>query len=133
MAVTVVFLNSSRVPLRIGITMKINGTICDLREAIAEMTLIPQTSLVITELYYDGFHRTFSDKQSLSVIHEGDNIYAFEVPHTLFPADDTGTNSPPIVLSADSGPIQDTVVILLANCQGFGKNSKRCVSQERAV
>ena len=59
MAVTVVFLNSSRVPLRIGITMKINGTICDLREAIAEMTLIPQTSLVITELYYDGFHRTF--------------------------------------------------------------------------
>lgn len=36
--------------------------------------------MVLTELYYDGFHRTFSDNQSISIIHETDNIYCIEVP-----------------------------------------------------
>lgn len=91
------------------------------------MTGIKEDSLILTELYYDGFHRTFHDKQSLSVVHEGDNIYAFEAPSGLFPEMDTGDDHSPVMADGSNGPIQDTIVILVANCQGPGKttSSKR--------
>lgn len=36
--------------------------------------------IVLTEIYFDGFHRTFSDGDALDTIHENDSIYAFETP-----------------------------------------------------
>ena len=128
--VTVMFLSPSRAPLQIGITIKNCGMISDLREAIVDMTEIQSNSLIITELCFDGFHRTFNDKQLINVIHDGDKVYAFEVPHTLFPSNRTESMSSPIFLSVENKPIQDTIVILLANCQGSGKSSRRCVIYE---
>ena len=121
------FVNSSRVPLRIGVSVPLNGAIADLRNAVSDMTGIKEESLILTELYYDGFHRTFHDKQSLSVVHDGDNIYAFEAPSGLFPEMDTGEGNSPVLADSSKGPIQDTIVILVANCQGPGKttSSKR--------
>jgi len=119
--VTTVFVNSSRVPLRIGVTVPLHGTIADLRNVVSDMTGIKQESLILTELYYDGFHRTFQDKQSLSIVHEGDNIYAFEAPSGLFPEMDADVQTP--VMADNSGPIQDTILILVANCQGPAKTS----------
>ena len=120
------FVNSSRVPLRIGVSVPLNGTIADLRNVVSDMTGIKEESLILTELYYDGFHRTFHDKQSLSIVHEGDNIYAFEAPSGLFPEMETGDVESP-VMADNSGPIQDTILILVANCQGPAKptSSKR--------
>lgn len=46
-----------------------------------------QLQLILTEIYYDGFHRTFNDSQPLSDLHETDNIYAIEVPQPV-PVDD---------------------------------------------
>ncbi|XP_020616960.1 ubiquitin carboxyl-terminal hydrolase 31-like [Orbicella faveolata] len=119
--VTTVFVNSSRVPLRIGVSVPLHGTIADLRNVVSDMTGIKQESLILTELYYDGFHRTFHDKQSLSIVHEGDNIYAFEAPSGLFPEMDADVQTP--VMADNSGPIQDTILILVANCQGPAKTS----------
>lgn len=36
--------------------------------------------LVLTEIYYDGFHRTFSDNQQITELRDTDNIYAIETP-----------------------------------------------------
>ena len=120
--VTTVFVNSSRVPLRIGVTVPINGTIADLRDVVSDMTGIKENSLILTELYHDGFHRTFNDKQLMNDIHEGDNIYAFEAPSGLFPEIDARGPQRPVVTDGSDGPIQDTAVILIANCQIAGKN-----------
>lgn len=121
--VTTVFVNSSRVPLRIGVTVPLNGTIADLRNVVSDMTGIKEDLLIFTELYHDGFHRTFLDKQSLSVVHEGDNIYAFEAPSGLFPEMDVDDDQNPVLGDGSAGPIQDTIVILVANCQSPGKNT----------
>lgn len=120
--VTTVFVNSSRVPLRIGVTVPINGTIADLRDVVSDMTGIKENSLILTELYHDGFHRTFNDKHLMNDIHEGDNIYAFEAPSGLFPEIDARGPQRPVVTDGSDGPIQDTAVILIANCQIAGKN-----------
>ena len=55
--VTTVFVNSSRVPLRIGVTVPINGTIADLRDVVSDMTGIKENSLILTELYHDEIGR----------------------------------------------------------------------------
>lgn len=123
--VTTVFVHSTRVPLRIGVSVPLNGTITDLRNVVSDMTGIKEESLILTELYYDGFHRTFNDKQSLSVVHDGDNIYAFESPSQLFPEMDTGEAQSPVMSADNDGPIQDTIVILVSNCEGPGKTTSR--------
>lgn len=39
---------------------------------------------VLTEMYYDGFHRSFcDDDDDLNVIQESDSIFAFETPETF--------------------------------------------------
>ena len=115
--VTTVFVNSSRVPLRIGVSVPLHGTVADLRNALSDMIGIKEEALILTELYHDGFHRTFSDKQSLDVIHDGDNVYAFEAPGELFPEVDVEDSHPAVVSS------QDTILILLANCHSPGRNT----------
>lgn len=120
--VTTVFVNSSRVPLRIGVTVPLNGTIADLRDVVSDMTGIKKDLLILTELYHDGFNRTFNDKQMLNVIHEGDNIYAFEAPSGLFPEMDSQDDQVPVMTDGTDVPIQETTVILVANCQSQGKN-----------
>lgn len=39
---------------------------------------------VLTEMYYDGFHRSFcDDDDDLNIIQESDSIFAFETPETF--------------------------------------------------
>ena len=39
---------------------------------------------VLTEMYYDGFHRSFcDDDDDLDIIQESDSIFAFETPETF--------------------------------------------------
>ena len=102
--------------------MPLNGTIADLRDVVSDMTGIKKDLLILTELYHDGFNRTFNDKQMLNVIHEGDNIYAFEAPSGLFPEMDSQDDQVPVMTDGTDVPIQDTTVILVANCQSQGKN-----------
>lgn len=39
---------------------------------------------ILTEMYYDGFHRSFcDDDDDLDIIQESDSIFAFETPETF--------------------------------------------------
>ncbi|OBS74828.1 hypothetical protein A6R68_14631, partial [Neotoma lepida] len=45
----------------------------------------PPLKIVLTEMYYDGFHRSFSDTDDLETVHESDCIFAFETPEIFRP------------------------------------------------
>lgn len=39
---------------------------------------------VLTEMYYDGFHRSFcDDEDDLDIIQESDSVFAFETPEAF--------------------------------------------------
>ncbi|XP_060696715.1 ubiquitin carboxyl-terminal hydrolase 31 isoform X2 [Hemiscyllium ocellatum] len=78
--ITVVYEGKCSHCMRIGVAVPLSGTVVKLREAISQETKIPTDQIVLTEIYYDGFHRTFSDADSLDTIHENDCIHAFEIP-----------------------------------------------------
>lgn len=125
--VTVVFVGSSRAPLRIGVSVPVYSKISTLRASVSEMTEIPVSNLVITELVDNGFYRTFRDHQSMSIIHDGDNVYAFESPKQLYP-DPRSIGDTPLITYNDNGEHnQDSLVILISNCLVKGKSVKRLV------
>lgn len=42
--------------------------------------------IVLTEMYFDGFHRSFcDDDEDLEIIQESDSIFAFETPELFRP------------------------------------------------
>lgn len=42
--------------------------------------------IVLTEMYFDGFHRSFcDDDDDLEIIQESDSIFAFETPELFRP------------------------------------------------
>uniref|UniRef100_A0A8C3N501 ubiquitinyl hydrolase 1 n=1 Tax=Geospiza parvula TaxID=87175 RepID=A0A8C3N501_GEOPR len=53
--------------------------------AVSSETKIPTEQIVLTEMYYDGFHRSFCDTDDLDTIHESDCIFAFETPEIFRP------------------------------------------------
>lgn len=78
--ITVVYEGKCSHCMRIGVAVPLSGTVIKLREAVSQETKIPTDQIVLTEIYFDGFHRTFSDGDALDTIHENDSIYAFETP-----------------------------------------------------
>uniref|UniRef100_A0A8C6TAH3 Ubiquitin carboxyl-terminal hydrolase n=1 Tax=Neogobius melanostomus TaxID=47308 RepID=A0A8C6TAH3_9GOBI len=69
---------------RIGVAVPLNSTVYRLREAVSRETKIPLDQFVLTEMYYDGFHRSFcDDEHDLNIIQESDSIFAFETPETF--------------------------------------------------
>uniref|UniRef100_A0A8B9S6T9 ubiquitinyl hydrolase 1 n=2 Tax=Apteryx owenii TaxID=8824 RepID=A0A8B9S6T9_APTOW len=83
--VTVVYQGKCSHCMRIGVAVPISGTVNRLREAVSSETKIPTEQIVLTEMYYDGFHRSFCDTDDLDTIHESDCIFAFETPEIFRP------------------------------------------------
>ncbi|NXQ30562.1 UBP31 hydrolase, partial [Alaudala cheleensis] len=83
--VTVVYQGKCSHCMRIGVAVPISGTVARLREAVSSETKIPPEQIVLTEMYYDGFHRSFCDTDDLDTIHESDCIFAFETPEIFRP------------------------------------------------
>ncbi|NXC20822.1 UBP31 hydrolase, partial [Corythaeola cristata] len=83
--VTVVYQGKCSHCMRIGVAVPISGTVARLREAVSLETKIPTEQIVLTEMYYDGFHRSFCDTDDLDTIHESDCIFAFETPEIFRP------------------------------------------------
>ncbi|XP_036135156.1 ubiquitin carboxyl-terminal hydrolase 31 isoform X2 [Molossus molossus] len=71
--------------MRIGVAVPLSGTVARLREAVSMETKIPTDQIVLTEMYYDGFHRSFCDTDDLETVHESDCIFAFETPEIFRP------------------------------------------------
>ncbi|KFQ53758.1 Ubiquitin carboxyl-terminal hydrolase 31, partial [Nestor notabilis] len=83
--VTVVYQGKCSHCMRIGVAVPVAGTVARLREAVSSETKIPTEQIVLTEMYYDGFHRSFCDTDDLDTIHESDCIFAFETPEIFRP------------------------------------------------
>ncbi|XP_010143812.1 PREDICTED: ubiquitin carboxyl-terminal hydrolase 31 [Buceros rhinoceros silvestris] len=83
--VTVVYRGKCSHCMRIGVAVPVCGTVARLREAVSSETKIPTEQIVLTEMYYDGFHRSFCDTDDLDTIHESDCIFAFETPEIFRP------------------------------------------------
>ncbi|KAJ0057815.1 hypothetical protein NL108_002926 [Boleophthalmus pectinirostris] len=82
--VTVVYQGKYSHCMRIGVAVPLNSTVYRLREAVSRETKIPMDQFVLTEMYYDGFHRSFcDDEHDLNIIQESDSIFAFETPETF--------------------------------------------------
>ncbi|XP_076865380.1 ubiquitin carboxyl-terminal hydrolase 31 isoform X2 [Brachyhypopomus gauderio] len=82
--VTVVYQGKYSHCMRIGVAVPLNSTVSKLREAVSRETKIPPDQFVLTEMYYDGFHRSFcDDDDDLDIIQESDSIFAFETPETF--------------------------------------------------
>ncbi|XP_036381713.1 ubiquitin carboxyl-terminal hydrolase 31-like isoform X1 [Megalops cyprinoides] len=84
--VTVVYQGKCSHCMRIGVAVPLNSTVSRLREAVSLETKIPSDQIVLTEMYYDGFHRSFcDDEDDLEIIQESDSIFAFETPEIFRP------------------------------------------------
>ncbi|XP_062999485.1 ubiquitin carboxyl-terminal hydrolase 31 [Elgaria multicarinata webbii] len=83
--VTVVYRGKCSHCMRIGVAVPLTGTVARLREAVSRETKIPTKQIVLTEMYYDGFHRSFSDLDDLDMVQESDSIFAFETPEIFRP------------------------------------------------
>ncbi|XP_067390205.1 ubiquitin carboxyl-terminal hydrolase 31 [Emydura macquarii macquarii] len=83
--VTVVYQGKCSHCMRIGVAVPLSGTVAKLREAVSRETKIPTEQIVLTEMYYDGFHRSFCDTDDLDTVHESDCIFAFETPEIFRP------------------------------------------------
>ncbi|XP_028914071.1 ubiquitin carboxyl-terminal hydrolase 31 [Ornithorhynchus anatinus] len=83
--VTVVYQGKCSHCMRIGVAVPLTGTVARLREAVSKETKIPTDQIVLTEMYYDGFHRSFCDTDDLEVVQESDSIFAFETPEIYRP------------------------------------------------
>ncbi|XP_006872056.1 PREDICTED: ubiquitin carboxyl-terminal hydrolase 31 [Chrysochloris asiatica] len=85
LCVTVVYQGKCSHCMRIGVAVPLSGTVARLREAVSMETKIPTDQIVLTEMYYDGFHRSFCDTDDLETVHESDCIFAFETPEIFRP------------------------------------------------
>ncbi|RXM32390.1 Ubiquitin carboxyl-terminal hydrolase 31 [Acipenser ruthenus] len=84
--VTVVYQGKCSHCMRIGVAVPLTSTVSRLREAVSQETKIPTDQIVLTEMYYDGFHRSFcDDEDDLDSIQESDCIFAFETPEIFRP------------------------------------------------
>ncbi|XP_027894874.1 ubiquitin carboxyl-terminal hydrolase 31-like [Xiphophorus couchianus] len=84
--VTVVYQGKCSHCMRVGVAVPLSGTVSRLRQAVAQETKIPAQQIVLTEMYFDGFHRSFcDDDEDLEIIQESDSIFAFETPELFRP------------------------------------------------
>ncbi|KAJ8364124.1 hypothetical protein SKAU_G00129550 [Synaphobranchus kaupii] len=84
--VTVVYQGKCSHCMRIGMAVPLTSTVSRLREAVSLETKIPTDQIVLTEMYSDGFHRSFcDDDDDLEIIQESDSIFAFETPEIFRP------------------------------------------------
>ncbi|XP_060028824.1 ubiquitin carboxyl-terminal hydrolase 31 [Erinaceus europaeus] len=151
--VTVVYQGKCSHCMRIGVAVPLSGTVARLREAVSMETKIPTDQIVLTEMYYDGFHRSFCDTDDLETVHESDCIFAFETPeifrpegilsqrgiylsdnlnHMKFGLDPHRLSSPAHTAAkqgkADSAPTRagaDKIVLLVCNRASTGQQGKR--------
>ncbi|XP_071476699.1 ubiquitin carboxyl-terminal hydrolase 31-like [Diadema antillarum] len=108
---------------RFGIVLEASSTVADLRSTIASTCSIAVTRIVLTEVYIDGFYRSFSDVQPLADIHDGDSVYAVETPHNPHSMLQNSQVKPYLHVHC-SRPIE-VITMVVINQQGTGRSGKR--------
>ncbi|XP_046816167.1 ubiquitin carboxyl-terminal hydrolase 31 isoform X1 [Vespa velutina] len=85
--VNVLYTSQQPRQVRIGVTVNQAANVRELREILASDTGIEENHMLLTEVHDEGFHRTFSDCQPLSVITENDPLYCIELPQLKEPTE----------------------------------------------
>ncbi|XP_058805808.1 ubiquitin carboxyl-terminal hydrolase 31 isoform X2 [Phymastichus coffea] len=85
--VNVLYTSQQPRQVRIGVSVNQAANVKELREILASDTGIDDSHMLLTEVHDEGFHRTFSDCQPLSVITENDPLYCIELPQLKEPTE----------------------------------------------
>ncbi|XP_074094318.1 ubiquitin carboxyl-terminal hydrolase 31 [Cotesia typhae] len=85
--VNVLYTSQQPRQVRIGVRANQMANVKELREILASDTGIDESHMLLTEVHDEGFHRTFSDCQPLSVITENDPLYCIELPQLKEPTE----------------------------------------------
>ncbi|XP_015591142.1 ubiquitin carboxyl-terminal hydrolase 31 [Cephus cinctus] len=85
--VNVLYTSQQPRQVRIGVSVNQAANVKELREILASDTGIEENHMLLTEVHDEGFHRTFSDCQPLSVITENDPLYCIELPQLKEPTE----------------------------------------------
>ncbi|XP_072339365.1 ubiquitin carboxyl-terminal hydrolase 43a [Scyliorhinus torazame] len=78
LTVTLVLQSKHQRYLRVGLAVPLLGTVAALRKMVADEGKITPDQIILTEVYANGFERSFSDEEDLNIIGEGDCVYAFQ-------------------------------------------------------
>ncbi|XP_014219566.1 ubiquitin carboxyl-terminal hydrolase 31-like [Copidosoma floridanum] len=85
--VNVLYTSQQPRQVRIGVSVNQAANVKELREILATDTGVDENHMLLTEVHDEGFHRTFSDCQPLSVITETDPLYCIELPQLKEPTE----------------------------------------------
>ena len=85
--VNVLYTSQQPRQVKIGVSVNQSANVRELREILASDTGIEENHMLLTEIHDEGFHRTFSDCQPLSVITENDPLYCIELPQLKEPTE----------------------------------------------
>lgn len=88
--VTVLYTNQQPRQVKLGLSVPLHADVRDLRELLASDTGIPEPHMLITEIDDAGFHRTFSERQPVSIVKHTDPIYCLELPQLKEATTDSG-------------------------------------------
>ncbi|XP_030067109.1 ubiquitin carboxyl-terminal hydrolase 31 [Microcaecilia unicolor] len=130
--VTVVYQGKFSHCMRIGVAVPLSGTVARLREAVSAETKIPIDQIVLTEMYFDGFHRSFSDTDDLDTLHESDCIFAFETPEIFRPEGILSQRG--ICVNNNQNPLSQSAELLhMSPCIRKQELFNRPVARERII
>ncbi|XP_029671252.1 LOW QUALITY PROTEIN: ubiquitin carboxyl-terminal hydrolase 31-like [Formica exsecta] len=85
--VNVLYTSQQPRQVKIGVSVNQAANVRELREILASDTGVDENHMLLTEIHDEGFHRTFSDCQPLSVIMENDPLYCIELPQLKEPTE----------------------------------------------
>lgn len=79
--------------VKIGVSLPSDATISEFRDVLESDTSISRSNMILTEICENGFLRTFTDTQQVSVITEADPVYCIEVPQLKDISEETTTSA----------------------------------------
>ncbi|XP_038068030.1 ubiquitin carboxyl-terminal hydrolase 31-like isoform X2 [Patiria miniata] len=124
MAVAVVYMDREPRVVRVGVVMDVGATVADLRAEVARQCSVAVTRIVLTEVCFDGFYRSYHDNLPLSELRESDSVYAIETPH-IAQALASNTQMQEYVHVHCNRPVREVVTMVILNQQGIGKTGRR--------
>lgn len=88
--VTVTYLNQQPRQVKLGLNLSMHADLKELRETLSSDTGIEESQILLTEVDGEGFHRTFSDNQPVSILQKNEAIYCIEMPKLKEPSEEDG-------------------------------------------
>ncbi|XP_046408521.1 ubiquitin carboxyl-terminal hydrolase 43 isoform X2 [Ischnura elegans] len=87
---TVLYLSQQPRQVRLGLALPVQAEVRELRDALSSDTGIEPPHMLLTEVDDLGFHRTFADSQSISIVTEQDPLYCIELPQLRDASEESG-------------------------------------------